>query len=136
MKAITKGLNKAFKSVTDSGVGKGVLLAATVYTGGSALGLWDGPFNGMHAWAAKPTPDAASPAPAPATPAEAPVSEAPPPEALGSEPMTPTEPPAEKSFLWLINSDFAKGQAPQAQPALSAPPQQQAGLLNRNMVAA
>lgn len=127
MKAITKGLKKSFKAVTDSGFGKSLLLAATVYTGGAALGLWDGPFNGMLSWANEaksesPVEGAAAPASAPMAAESAPqgaasaaesfvqsqTGEALTPAPSETQDAAPAIPQGEKSFLWLINNDVAK----------------------------
>lgn len=47
-KNILSGVKKAFKSVTKSSLGKALLLGATIYLGGAALGYWNSPFTSIN----------------------------------------------------------------------------------------
>lgn len=43
-----KGIGKAVKKVVSSKVGKALLIAATIYIGGAALGAWQSPFQSIN----------------------------------------------------------------------------------------
>lgn len=43
VKGIVKGVKKVFKKITSSKLGRGLLIAATIYLGGAALGAWQVP---------------------------------------------------------------------------------------------
>ena len=45
---VVKGVTKAFKAVTKSKIGKILLVAAAVYLGGAALGMWESPFSAIN----------------------------------------------------------------------------------------
>lgn len=48
IKKIVKGVTKTFKSILKSPLGKALLLAAVIYTGGAALGYWQSPFASIN----------------------------------------------------------------------------------------
>lgn len=48
VKGIVKGIVKAFKSVVKSPFGKILMMAAAVYLGGAAFGLWESPFSSIN----------------------------------------------------------------------------------------
>lgn len=51
VKGLVKGVKKVFKKITDSKIGKALLIAATIYFGGAALGAWNSPFASVNgAW--------------------------------------------------------------------------------------
>jgi hypothetical protein len=52
-KSIGNALKKVYKEVTSSKVGKSLLIAATVYIGGAALGAWNSPFTSINGVLAK-----------------------------------------------------------------------------------
>ena len=45
---IVKGVTKAFKAVTKSKIGKVLMIAAAVYLGGAAMGMWNSPFSAIN----------------------------------------------------------------------------------------
>lgn len=48
MKGIGKAVKKAFKAVTKSKLGRALLVGATIYFGGAALGMWNTPFAAVN----------------------------------------------------------------------------------------
>lgn len=48
VKGIFKGVKKVFKAITKSTLGKVLLIAATIYLGGAALGYWQSPFASIN----------------------------------------------------------------------------------------
>jgi len=48
IKGIFKGIKKIFKKIVSSKIGKILLVAATVYFGGAALGYWNSPFQAIN----------------------------------------------------------------------------------------
>lgn len=48
VKSVFKGVKRAFKAVTKSGWGKALLIAAAVFTGGAALGMWASPWASLN----------------------------------------------------------------------------------------
>jgi len=45
---VVKGIGKAVKKVLSSKIGKALLIAATIYIGGAALGAWQSPFTSIN----------------------------------------------------------------------------------------
>ncbi len=48
IRGVVRGVKKVFKEVTDSKIGKALLVAATVYVGGGMLGAWNTPFESIN----------------------------------------------------------------------------------------
>lgn len=50
IKGVVNGVKKVFKKVIESKIGKALLIGATIYLGGAALGMWNaaGPFAGIN----------------------------------------------------------------------------------------
>jgi len=48
VKGIFKGITKTFKAVTSSSLGKALLIGATIYLGGAAMGYWNSPFQSIN----------------------------------------------------------------------------------------
>jgi hypothetical protein len=59
VKGIVKGVKKAYKSITKSTLGKALLIGATIYLGGAALGYWNSPFTSINGVLAGGAPAAA-----------------------------------------------------------------------------
>lgn len=48
IKKVVSGVKKVFKKVTSSKLGKALLIGATIYLGGAALGMWQSPFQSIN----------------------------------------------------------------------------------------
>jgi hypothetical protein len=48
VKGIFKGITKTFKAITSSSLGKALLIGATIYLGGAAMGYWNSPFQSIN----------------------------------------------------------------------------------------
>jgi hypothetical protein len=48
VKGLVKGVKKVFKKITDSKIGKVILIAAAIYLGGAAFGMWNSPFQSIN----------------------------------------------------------------------------------------
>jgi len=48
VKKVAKGIGKAFKKVVSSKFGKILMVAAAIYLGGAALGMWNSPFASVN----------------------------------------------------------------------------------------
>jgi hypothetical protein len=48
IKGVVKGVKKVYKKVVESKIGKALLIAATIYLGGAALGAWSSPFSSIN----------------------------------------------------------------------------------------
>jgi len=58
-KKIISGVKKAWKAVTSSTFGKILLIAATIYLGGAAFGMWNSPFQAVNGAFLSPAAEAA-----------------------------------------------------------------------------
>jgi hypothetical protein len=58
-KSILSGIKKGFKTLTSSTFGKVLLIAATVYLGGAAFGMWNSPFQAINGAFVSPAAEAA-----------------------------------------------------------------------------
>lgn len=52
-RGLVRNVKKIYKKVTDSKIGKALLVAATVYVGGAMLGAWNSPFSSINGVLAK-----------------------------------------------------------------------------------
>jgi hypothetical protein len=48
VKKVVKGVKKAFKSITKSSLGRALLIGATIYLGGAAMGWWNSPWQSIN----------------------------------------------------------------------------------------